>query len=867
MTVGTRKKIVLLGMMSRHPVAGVVWQTAHYLVGFERLGFEVYYVEDHGSPLKMFMSAEDEYGAKGAASFIAGVMARFGLSNRWALHALYGDGSYWGLSDSQLIELYRSAALIINLHGATRPRPEHSATGRLVYLETDPVALQISLFHNDQETVDFLEQHCAFFTFGENYGRPDCRLPVTDQFAFRPTRQPVIPDFWAGSGEDVGGCWTTIGNWEQTFREVQYQGEVYHWSKHYEFLKFLDAPGRTGQTFELALGRYDGSVQRMLEQNGWRVRAASGLSDDIDSYRRYIAQSRGEFTVAKDQNVRMRSGWFSDRSATYLAAGRPVVTQETGFSNMLPTGAGLFGFSTLDEVAEAVERINADYNRHRQAARDVARDFFSYDVVLTRLLADLGVEVPRGRSAPAHVAEHGTNGVCPLAPRSPFAPDLKLTPTSRWPTRLPDATIRAVLDAPLPDSVTTALTPVASVVVVTHNQLAFTRLCLESLLANTDGPECEVIVVDNGSADGTPAYLRELAQRRPAVRAVCNTSNRGFASAMNLGLSLAAGEMLVLLNNDTIVPRGWLVGLLAHLKDLAIGLVGPVTNRTGNEAQIAVPYRTYAEFERFAASYCGAHRGAAFEIRMLAMYCVALRRDVYKEVGPLDERFEYGLFEDDDYSLRTRAAGYRILCAEDVFVHHFGQASIGDSSVVRDYGKLFHENRRRWEEKWFLEWQPYRRRSGQSYQELCDRVRQTVDAVVPLDATVVVVSKGDDDLLDLGGRRAWHFPRADSGGYAGHYPADSAEAIAHLENLKSSGGDFLLFPSTALWWLEHYGEFEHHLKSRYSVAAWREDTCMLFALREPTYQRPNGVNVPSRVIYASRLCGETSSVAPAGMDR
>src|SRR5439155_9617198 len=131
-------------------------------------------------------------------------------------------------------------------------------------------------------------------------------------------------------------------------------------SKHHEFLKFLDLPARTGQLFELALSSYTDADRELLESHGWRVRPALDFSDDLDAYRSYIGGSRAEFTVAKDQNVRLRSGWFSDRSATYLAAGRPVVTQETGFSNVLPTGRGLFGFSTVDEIVGAVEAINAD---------------------------------------------------------------------------------------------------------------------------------------------------------------------------------------------------------------------------------------------------------------------------------------------------------------------------------------------------------------------------------------------------------------------------------------------------------------------------------------------------------------------------
>ena len=165
-----------------------------------------------------------------------------------------------------------------------------------------------------------------------------------------------------------------------------YGGERYTWSKHHEFLKFLDLPSRVDQGFELALGKYDESDRAMLESKGWNVRHALDFSTDLDEYRCYIASSRGEFTVAKDQNIRLRSGWFSDRSATYLAAGRPVVTQETGFSDLFPTGAGLFAFSTIDEAVEAIKAINADYPAHSRAAAEIAREFFDSDVVLSRLL-------------------------------------------------------------------------------------------------------------------------------------------------------------------------------------------------------------------------------------------------------------------------------------------------------------------------------------------------------------------------------------------------------------------------------------------------------------------------------------------------
>ena len=386
MNILSRKKIVILGMMSRMPVAGVIWQTMHYMVGFQRLGYDAYYVEAHGCTPRAMMRHQDGR----SAAFIDGVLRRFDLGGQWAYHALNGDGRCYGMSEGQLRHLYSSADLIINLHGGTVPLPEHYATGRLIYLETDPVERQIDLHNQLQSTIDFLAPHRAFFTFGENYGNADCRLPVSDRFHFRPTRQPVMMDFWKNTAppRDV---FTTIGNWRQDLRPVKLNGEVYHWSKHYEFLKFLDLPCRTGQAFELALSSYDEADQRLLEERGWQVRPAKSFSYDVDAYREYIHMSRGEFTVAKDQNIRLRTGWFSDRSATYLAAGRPVITQETGFSNLFPTGAGLFGFSTLDEAAAAVESINADYERASRAATAVASEWFNYEMVLKQLLAEVGV--------------------------------------------------------------------------------------------------------------------------------------------------------------------------------------------------------------------------------------------------------------------------------------------------------------------------------------------------------------------------------------------------------------------------------------------------------------------------------------------
>lgn len=250
--------------------------------------------------------------------------------------------------------------------------------------------------------------------------------------------------------------------------------------------------------------------------------------------------------------------------------------------------------------------------------------------------------------------------------------------------------------------------PKASVIVVSYFNLEFTRLCLESVLRNSVYPSCEVIVVDNGSTDGTPEYLREMEARHPeTIRVILNEQNLGFARANNQGLQRAGGDRFVLLNNDTVVPNGWLPKLLRHLDRPENGLVVAVTNFSGNESRIEVPYgKDLEQMEEFAARYTREHEGQIFDIRVAAMYCVAFRRDVLDKVGPLDEMFGMGMFEDDDYSHRIRLAGYRVVCAEDAFVHHYGQASFKKLSAA-EYQAVWDRNQSYYEKKWGVAWQAH----------------------------------------------------------------------------------------------------------------------------------------------------------------
>ncbi|MDQ6859636.1 MAG: hypothetical protein M3032_00555, partial [Verrucomicrobiota bacterium] len=262
MNVQRKPIIVVLGMMTTMPVGGVIWQTLHYLIGFERLGFDVYYAEDHGMVPAMFADAQDTDGSTRAAAFLDRTLSRFDFGNRWSYRTWHSEERYFGLRQSEIEQAYSGAAAVINLHGGTVPRPEHQRGGAFIYLETDPVAPQVELHNGVKETEEFLDQHTAYFTFGENLGGADCKVPLPPpKYRFHPTRQPVVCDLWQDHGLPVRDAFTTIANWRQPMRDMTLDGEVYYWSKHWEFMKFLDLPKLTHERFELALSSYEKADQ------------------------------------------------------------------------------------------------------------------------------------------------------------------------------------------------------------------------------------------------------------------------------------------------------------------------------------------------------------------------------------------------------------------------------------------------------------------------------------------------------------------------------------------------------------------------------------------------------------------------------
>jgi GT2 family glycosyltransferase len=389
--------------------------------------------------------------------------------------------------------------------------------------------------------------------------------------------------------------------------------------------------------------------------------------------------------------------------------------------------------------------------------------------------------------------------------------ELDLQLVSKRPAKLARDTERAVLDAPLPDARTESPRHSAdtSIVVLTRDNLAFSRMCIESVLASTDGAAYELIVVDNASTDGTPDYLLSMARRDLRVQPIFMNRNLGFAAGVNAGFREARGDSFVMLNNDAVVAPGWLTHLVRHLDDDSVGLVGPVTNQAPGAARVSASYRTYGEFLDVAEARRRA--GGTRYVQGLTLFCAALRRDVYLAVGPLDERFEVGMFEDDDYCMRVASAGLACRLAEDVLVHHFGEASFGRLVTDGTWMSIFDANRRRFEEKWGRTWAGHTAPDEPAYLDLVARLRAMIQTL-PETARVLVATRGDDRLRAVPGHSAGHFPQMPDGTYAGSYPADDDAAIEQLVELGACGWTHLALPNPARWWLDHYPLMAQHLE-------------------------------------------------------
>ncbi len=383
-----RPTIIVCGILFWYPLAGVTYQFLHYLIGLRQLGYDPYYIEDSARWPYNPTLGESTPDARPNIDRVAPVLNAYGLADRWAFRGRYEHGCCYGLTEARLDAIYKQADAILNVTGAQEFYDQHLLCPRRVYVETDPVEAQIRVHQGVEPVIQTLDSHTHHFTFGENLGRSDCGLPA-ERFNWLPTRQPVVLDLWPPLPATAQSRYNTIATWKNKGKDIEFNGEMYYWSKDREFEKFINLPRQRPGPFEIATHPDPASATR-LRDHGWHLTDPVHISSDMHRYREYIRHSRGEFTVAKDQNIRLRSGWFSDRSACYLASGRPVINQDTAFGVNLPTGHGLFAFSTMDDILAAIDAIESDYPGHCDAARQIAQEYFAAGKVLKPIMDTIG---------------------------------------------------------------------------------------------------------------------------------------------------------------------------------------------------------------------------------------------------------------------------------------------------------------------------------------------------------------------------------------------------------------------------------------------------------------------------------------------
>jgi len=384
-------RIVVAGYLVRNPLGGYAWQAAHYLLGLRALGHNAWFYEDTGhyapayNPLTNEFGPRYDHGIRAAGDFLA----RLGLGERWVFADIATQREY-GPAAGRAASLLREADLLLNVAGVNHIPLERRGGRPAAYLDLDPGITQIRAAQGDVGLRAILDAHAYHFTIGENIGTPRSALP-TAGYRWHPTRCPVAIEHWAAAPRP-GTVWTTVGRWDAEGRDLEWRGERYSWRKRREWLRFLDLPRRSSSRFLIAMDvdSVPGDAKR-LATHGWRVIEPRIVSRDPWRYRCFVRASRGEFTVAKDLNVRLRSGWFSDRAACYLAAGRPVVTQDTAFGDVLPCGPGLHAVRTVAEAAAAIAAIETDYGTARAHAAAVARECFAAERVLAHLLEAIGL--------------------------------------------------------------------------------------------------------------------------------------------------------------------------------------------------------------------------------------------------------------------------------------------------------------------------------------------------------------------------------------------------------------------------------------------------------------------------------------------
>jgi hypothetical protein len=384
-------RIVVTGLLGQYAFGGVTWDYIQYLLGFRGLGHDVWYLEDSGAwpydPVRQTISDDCTYNV----NYLRGMMESFGFGDRW-IYRNGADGKFHGAGEAAARDLIKNGDLLVNVSSAGWLKDYEWGVKHQMFIDGDPMFCQVSLL--DAGKADYaarVRAHDSHFSFGLNLGGADCRAPKTG-IAWKKTVQPIALECWPVQADEGLDRFTTVMNWA-SYAPVEWDGRLYG-QKDLEFEKFKTLPQRTPQHLEMAMGQGVGSKRptEELRALGWTILEAGEVLPDHLSYREFLRASKAEWSVAKHGYVEGRTGWFSCRTACYLALGRPAVVQETGWSRFIPAGEGLLAFGTIDEAVGAIADINDHYAEHQAAARALAEQYFEAKKVCADLLtqAEIG---------------------------------------------------------------------------------------------------------------------------------------------------------------------------------------------------------------------------------------------------------------------------------------------------------------------------------------------------------------------------------------------------------------------------------------------------------------------------------------------
>jgi glycosyltransferase involved in cell wall biosynthesis len=406
--LNSQLRIIVTGLIAQHPnIGGISWHYLHYLLGLSRLGHDIFYFEDSGEyPYNLDGGPTgNDWIARNCAyntSYLEKLMTRYGLKDKWA-YRFPQENKWFGISDYQRKKVISSSDLLINISGTLEKPNEYRQIPRLIYIDTDPVITQVKMAMGKKDFIDLVEIHDLHFSFGESLSTDNNFNGIN----WLPTRQPIFLDEWPSTPRKREQ-YTTVMSWT-SYEPLNFAGQIFG-QKDIEFKRFLKLAEQVAPVeLEVALGRTqhqewqdedlkvapeivelvgnttDWSPADLLRKAGWHVVDSFETCGNLDSYRNYIHSSKGEWSVAKNAYVKGQPGWFSERSACYLASGKPVIVQETGFGKFIPTGEGVLSFSNIEEAVNAIDKVESGYDRHSSAARDIAVEYFDSDKVLTNL--------------------------------------------------------------------------------------------------------------------------------------------------------------------------------------------------------------------------------------------------------------------------------------------------------------------------------------------------------------------------------------------------------------------------------------------------------------------------------------------------